>query len=396
MYWELTKVTYQHHTNTPHHNYSANYNYTSARVLINYYVLVVGPINCMQSDNSVIVSGSQDHSAKVWALDTGECLDTLEGHSNLSNHGVSAVAVNSSFIVSASTSLIKLWNRDSRTLIHNFDQNVNGEVLALSMFTHGGNTFLASGAEFSVLLWNLDVRDAMFLGERNEMLGHSRMVRCLAFQDTSNNRLLSGSNDSTVRLWDLHTGRNLMTLLGHKAAVTSVKIDDSMVITASSDSTIRFYDVRIRKCLETVQSWAGPIQDLQYNDYHIISAHNNGSITHWDIRYTKWFQQSFVAHGNKVTSIQLYNSKLLSSSNDHTIKYWDFSGEDIAATGQQQSLLSLSTRSHIHTLYTGHADSNNSVERGGDHNHLVPFNHVRNNNNHNNNNNSDSIVCTIS
>ena len=61
-------------------------------------------------------------------------------------------------------------------------------------------------------------------------------------------RLVSGSNDTTIRLWDITTGEELITLFGHDAWVNSVSFssDGTCLASASGDSTIRLWDIRSR------------------------------------------------------------------------------------------------------------------------------------------------------
>jgi len=58
--------------------------------------------------------------------------------------------------------------------------------------------------------------------------------------------LASGSDDRTVRLWDLHTGKELTTLKGHADHVNGVAFgpDGKTLASASDDKTVRVWDLR--------------------------------------------------------------------------------------------------------------------------------------------------------
>src|SRR5262249_19169218 len=62
---------------------------------------------------------------------------------------------------------------------------------------------------------------------------------------------LSGSNDKTLRLWDLKTGETLRTLEGHTFLVTAVAVaaDGSRALSGSSDNTLRLWDLVTGECL---------------------------------------------------------------------------------------------------------------------------------------------------
>jgi WD40 repeat protein len=78
--------------------------------------------------------------------------------------------------------------------------------------------------------------------------GHSEVI--LSHAISPDGRLLvSGSADSTIKLWDIATANLLATLYGHRDAVTSVAFlpDGKSIISGSLDSTVRFWDVESRR-----------------------------------------------------------------------------------------------------------------------------------------------------
>jgi WD40 repeat protein len=74
--------------------------------------------------------------------------------------------------------------------------------------------------------------------------GHSRWVYTVVFLPDGS-RVASGSGDSTVRVWDVQTGRCQHTLKGHSDGVSSVMFspDGSRVASGSDNSTVRVWDV---------------------------------------------------------------------------------------------------------------------------------------------------------
>jgi WD40 repeat protein len=68
--------------------------------------------------------------------------------------------------------------------------------------------------------------------------------------------LSGGSNDWTIRLWDVHTGRPLKTLKDHTAPVWSVAFHPSgrTLASGSEDETIKFWDVQTGQCFKTLRA----------------------------------------------------------------------------------------------------------------------------------------------
>ena len=65
-----------------------------------------------------------------------------------------------------------------------------------------------------------------------------------------NSKIVSGSYDGIIKVWDLNTGKLLNTLKGHSDMVGSLAVtpDNNEIVSASSDSTIRVWDVNTGKC----------------------------------------------------------------------------------------------------------------------------------------------------
>ena len=68
-------------------------------------------------------------------------------------------------------------------------------------------------------------------------------------------RAVSASQDNTLKVWDLETGRALRTLEGHSAAVTGVAVtaDGKRAVSASGDKTLKVWDLETGRALRTLE-----------------------------------------------------------------------------------------------------------------------------------------------
>ena len=58
------------------------------------------------------------------------------------------------------------------------------------------------------------------------------------------NKVTSGSNDKTIKIWDTITGNCLKTILGHTDKVYCIdKLNENQIISGSKDNTIRIWDI---------------------------------------------------------------------------------------------------------------------------------------------------------
>lgn len=62
------------------------------------------------------------------------------------------------------------------------------------------------------------------------LTGHTGSVLCLQYDDKV---IISGSSDSTVRVWDVTTGEMVNTLIHHCEAVLHLRFSNGMMVTCS-------------------------------------------------------------------------------------------------------------------------------------------------------------------
>jgi WD40 repeat protein len=73
--------------------------------------------------------------------------------------------------------------------------------------------------------------------------GHTDIVNAVTISPNSS-RIVSGSNDHTVRIWDAVSGVILHTLKGHTDCLRSVTFssDGMRIVSGSNDHTVRIWD----------------------------------------------------------------------------------------------------------------------------------------------------------
>ena len=77
-------------------------------------------------------------------------------------------------------------------------------------------------------------------------------VRCVAIDPVDNEWFITGSNDTTMKVWDLATGKLKTTLAGHVMTVRDVAVSDRhpYLFSVSEDKTVKCWDLRKTKLLE--------------------------------------------------------------------------------------------------------------------------------------------------
>lgn len=146
-------------------------------------------------DGRFFATGSEDKTAKLWRSD-GSDVQVLEGHERRIRHLV--FSPDSTLLATASSDgTVRVWptGLDKRPLLVGHTRPSEHVVLG----ARGGDigrSLAASSAEGEVRLWDLAS------GERWALGAHKDVVRWLAF-DPGLRRLVTGSRDGAVKVWDV-------------------------------------------------------------------------------------------------------------------------------------------------------------------------------------------------
>ncbi len=179
-------------------------------------------------DSRRAVTGSADGTAIVWDVRSGRLESVLYGHRSYVNDV--AFAENGKTIVTGSKdSTLKIWDAGSGSLLH--ELKGHGEAVRLSDQRKS------------------ELKSARVLGLEHEF-GEVTDFKLMP----DGKRLVSASNDGTVRIWDLRTGQQVHLLHGHDHRVYAIDTtpDGSLIISCGLDNAVRVWDAASGEQLRTM------------------------------------------------------------------------------------------------------------------------------------------------
>ena len=148
----------------------------------------------------------------------------------------------------------------------------------LSLSHHGNN--IAAGCWFAdiIILNTVSGSQSAVLSE------HTGSVRCIVFSSDGTS-LVSGSEDKTVKLWDVQTGGVVKTFSGHSDQVWSVSIsvDSTTIASGSDDNTICLWNIQTGECYHTIQQQTvvNHVMFSPKDPQHLISV-SGRKVWQWD------------------------------------------------------------------------------------------------------------------
>lgn len=190
--------------------------------------------------SGLIYTASQDRTVKVWRAKDGVLCRTLEGHA----HWVNTLALNTDYILR-----IGAFDPIKDSNIEICEDKKKSQEFALKRYygvieaAHGER--LVSGSDdFTLFLWDPENNKKPLA----RLTGHQQLVNDVKF--SPDGRLLaSASFDKSIKLWESKTGKFITTLRGHVQAVymVSFSADSRLMVSGSADSTLKLWNLTTKK-----------------------------------------------------------------------------------------------------------------------------------------------------
>ncbi|KAF6157532.1 hypothetical protein GIB67_004470, partial [Kingdonia uniflora] len=199
------------------------------------------------------------------------------------------------------------------------------------LFEHNSDKLISGGQDRTVKIW-----------DTNTGLLSSTLYGCLGsvldLAVTHDNRsIIAASSSNNLYLWEVGTGRIRHTLTGHTDKVCSVdvsKISSRYVVSAGYDRTIKVWDLQRGYCINTIISHSNcNALCFSADGQTICSGHVDGNLRLWDVKSGRLISE-VAAHSNAVTSISLSGNGniVLTSGRDNLHNLFDMRSFEVCGT----------------------------------------------------------------
>src|SRR5919199_1558841 len=230
--------------------------------------------------------------------------------------------------------IITLRNLETGRILRTLTKHTDS-IYALGL-SNDGQILASGGRDKTLHVWNLQAVSnynsisptgrSIGDGLTYSFTGHSDSINCIAISPNGK-ILLSGSEDSTIHLWNLETGKFLACLEEHEAGVKAIALtpDGKMLVSGSQDKTIKLWDLDTGELKSTLVGHWGEVNRIVVSPdgQTLISCSRDETIQLWHLSTGKHLH-TLSGHQGAVATVAISpdGHPLISSSWDHTILVW--------------------------------------------------------------------------
>ncbi len=281
-------------------------------------------------DGSKAISGSDDHTLKIWDLRRGKLERTIIGHSD-AIRAVAVLAGGERAISASDDHTLRIWDISTGSQLGSIDIQLDW-IRGLIELPQIGCVASVSD-DRAIRIWDLA------LGRVVRVLrGHAAEVNCAALMPGGDS-LVTGADDRTLRIWTLD-GACTSILKGHAARIAAVAVSESRSIISISEDG--------RACLWKESSgWQAEVLSwkplgvraatFSPDGTHVIAGADDGNVHIWDLNTNT--ERVLEGHSDWVNCVASAPESrfAVSASDDGTLKLWDLGRVPAAAPARDHT-----------------------------------------------------------
>jgi WD40 repeat protein len=298
-------------------------------------------VSALHSQDGYICSGSGDTSIRLWDFSKGECQSVLHGCEGK----VGTLCTHATFLASGSKDgttnhKIRLWNLEKKQCA----QVLHGHTDWINVLCSTNDQYLFSGSgDRSVRMWDVEKGKCLLKYENTSFV-------LSLYYHPEQGLLYCGTYDGMIRVWDMRVPVNQQagnggntgltkTVKAHQSGVLSLCYSNNMLVSGSKDQTIKLWDFRS----------TSSVRGGQWFCMSTLYGHTNA------VKCLVPYAPNLVASGSYDRTVKLWNiSDALSKSSSKGSFTADNGPHDYSAAenGEDTSLLTINTGFKVYSLCT--------------------------------------------
>lgn len=272
-----------------------------------------------------LVSASKDRTARVWDVQSAQCLYTFS-HTNT----VSCVNWGGfgHIYTGSHDKTIKVWSAANGRLVRSLDAHAHWvNHIALST-----DFALRSGAYGPTLLQDLPLPQGPSAGKAVDFAALQAVAKQkfeASLKLTGRELVATASDDFTMFLWDLNAPKPLARLTGHQKLVNHVSFspDGKYLASASFDNSVKLWDAKTGKFVASLRGHVAAVYQAAWSadSRLLVSCSKDTTLKVWDVAARK-LKSDLPGHKDEVYAVDwsVDGTKVVSGSRDKTVRFWTY------------------------------------------------------------------------
>lgn len=244
------------------------------------------------------------------------------------------------------------------------------------MLLFGDKLITASKSDYVLHVWNFSSGELYSTIELDEYL----TVSSLMHPDTYLNKIVIGTNQGEILLWNLNSNKCVYRFKGWRSAVRCIEQSPAVDVVGIGleDGRILLHNLKLDKTLLNFEQSEGAVTTLSFRTdagfEHMVTGSPVGTLALWDLENNKLITVMRQVHDGPVTRAHFFAGEpiLLTSGSDNSLHMWIFDQPD----GAGRLLRSRSGHSKPPTKIR-FADTSNGILSGGQDRTLRFFHTIR-------------------
>lgn len=154
--------------------------------------------------------------------------------------------------------------------------------------------------------------------------GHAGSIRCVCILEKQG-IVLSGSYDTSIRMWSINTGHCLKIFRGHRDTVLTIRILGDLLISGSKDKSCKVWDMQTGKCQRSFRH-RHPVTAVAMSTEIVISGCESGRVKVWELRSGNLIKV-LNGHHEGVTAIRFDRYHIVTAGRDGYALIWSAIGD---------------------------------------------------------------------
>ncbi|TVY73487.1 F-box/WD repeat-containing protein, partial [Lachnellula suecica] len=177
------------------------------------------------------------------------------------------------------------------------------------------SSILTGSRDTTLKVWNIETGECETTFE-----GHTATVRSVA---RHGDIVVSASYDHDARVWSLEKKDCLHVLKGHTAQLYGVDFDGKQIVTGSLDKTARVWNPESGTCVAILEGYTSLVSLIQLLPSAILTGDAGGFLRRWsrDTYSEIWSVKAQTRHA--ITTLECLGSKIVTGGSEGVIKLWD-------------------------------------------------------------------------